>query len=222
MLNQHKLLASGRSSDVFDLGDGCVLRKFKSGGDAEFEAAVMEHVRAAGYPVPRVHESRPGELVLDRIDGRTMLEDIYRCPWRAQRHARTLARLHERLHRIPAPEWLPACVETTQARAGDPAAVLHLDLHPGNVLLSARGPSVIDWTNARSGPAKLDVVLSWVIAATSGRLARAWGRLFVRAAGASSLCLDAGSATLAEAVELRLRDPNLDAAERARVRRLLD
>ena len=70
-------------------------------------------------------------LVLERIDGSTMLTSLRR-PWRMPHAARTLAELHARLHEIPFED----------------ARLLHLDLHPDNVLLSSRGPVVIDWTNA--------------------------------------------------------------------------
>ena len=74
-------------------------------------------------------------LVLELVDGPTMLADLGRRPWRLARHARTLAELHARLHKVPY----------------EGERLLHLDLHPDNVLLSARGPVVIDWTNARAG-----------------------------------------------------------------------
>ncbi len=45
------------------------------------------------------------------------------------------------------------------------SAVLHLDLHPDNVILTASGPIVIDWTNAAHGPADHDVALSALILA---------------------------------------------------------
>jgi hypothetical protein len=64
-----KLLAEGRASEIFDLGDGRVLRRFKRGGDPGFEASVMEHARAHGYPVPAVLEVRDDGLVLERVDG---------------------------------------------------------------------------------------------------------------------------------------------------------
>ena len=60
----------------------------------------MEHLRAAGYPVPRVFRVGPGEMVLARIDGPTMLEDLEAHPWRIDRHARMLGSLHTDLHRI--------------------------------------------------------------------------------------------------------------------------
>lgn len=114
----------------------------------------MTHVRLAGYPVPRVHRVGRGEIEMDRIDGPTMLADLLHHPWRLVRHARLLAALHHRLHRIPAPPGL---------RAGpvEGDTVVHLDLHPGNVMLGPRGPMVIDWPHAARGSAASDVALTW-------------------------------------------------------------
>ena len=36
-----KLLAEGRASEILDLGDGRVLRRFKRGGDPAFEALLL-------------------------------------------------------------------------------------------------------------------------------------------------------------------------------------
>jgi tRNA A-37 threonylcarbamoyl transferase component Bud32 len=123
-----RVIAAGRASEIVDLGDGSVLRRFKGGERPALEAAIMEHAHANGFPVPRVLEVLDDALVIERIEGPTMLADVRRRPWRARRHARALARLHERLHEIPF--------------AG--GRLLHLDLHPDNVLLSPRGPVVID------------------------------------------------------------------------------
>src|SRR5439155_26735153 len=101
--------------------------------------------------------------------GPSMWEDLRRRPWRGRRHMQLLAELHAQLHRIDAPSGLPT--------AGDGGTLLHLDFHPANVLLSPSGPVVIDWTNARSGPAALDVAMTWVICATSGGLG---SRAFIR------------------------------------------
>jgi aminoglycoside phosphotransferase (APT) family kinase protein len=38
----------------------------------------------------------------------------------------------------------------------DGNSLLHGDFHPGNVLLSSRGPVVIDWPNATAGDATAD------------------------------------------------------------------
>ena len=158
----------------------------------------MELARRHGYPVPEVRKVRDDGLVLERVDGPNMMAECRRRPWRLPEHARTLARLHDELHRIP---------------CGD-GVLLHLDLHPKNVLLSARGPMVVDWANARGGEAALDPALTWVILMTSaGAAGRAFAWLFARHADVRR--------GLDEAVELRLADRNVTHAERRAVRRLL-
>ena len=192
------VLGSGRASTVYALDERRVLRR---GGAPEREARVMEHAHAAGFPVPVVHEVQQDALILQRIDGPTMLADLRRRPWRLQAHARLLADLHRRLHAIPY----------------ENGALLHLDLHPENVLLTPAGPVMIDWTNARAGEPALDVALSWVIARTSGGLP---GRVFARAflgAFERERILPA----LPEAAALRIADPNVTERERDAVRRLL-
>jgi hypothetical protein len=201
--------ASGRGSEIFDLGDGTVLRRFKNGGDPQGEAFVMDHAAQHGYPVPRVIDVKEDALVLERIDGRTMLDELRARLWRLAHHAATLALLHERLHAIPAPGAL--------APAGTGDALLHLDLHPENVMLSPSGPVVIDWTNARRGAAALDVAMTWVIGATSGGVL---GRMFLRPF-LPHFDRAALVAALPLAAERRIADPNVSERERAAVRRLV-
>jgi hypothetical protein len=115
----------------------------------------MRSVRDRGYPAPRVIDVSGTDLVLERIDGPTMLADLRRRPWRFRTHARTLARLHRELHSVPPPDFL----------RGEGAAVLHLDLHPANVMLAGRGAVVIHWANAARGDPPLDVALTAVVVA---------------------------------------------------------
>jgi len=196
------MIAAGRASEIVDLGDGRVLRRFKGHGNPASEAEVMAHARAHGFPVPDVLEVRDNELVLEFVEGPTMLADLRRRPWRIARHARTLAELHTRLHEIPFED----------------ERLLHLDLHPDNVLLSRRGPIVIDWTNARAGEPSLDVALSWVIGATvGGPGARLFTRFFL-----GHVDRAAARRALPDAVAFRLADPNVTDMERARAKRLLE
>jgi streptomycin 6-kinase len=204
-----ELIAAGRASEIYDLGDGRVLRRFRAGGDPEREAAAMERALSNGYPVPHVLDVRPDSLVLERIEGPTMLADLRRRPWTFRAHARGLAALHQRLHEIEAPPTLPA--------AGEGDRLLHLDLHPENVILSPSGPVVVDWANAARGDPALDVAMIWVIAATSGgRL----GPLFLRPF-LSQFDRDAVLRALPAAGERRVADVNVTDGERAAVRRLL-
>ena len=194
-----RVLARGRASEILDLGGGRVLRRFlHGGGDPAGEAAVMEHARRHGFPVPQVHAVDADSMVLERIDGPTMAADLRAHPERLDAHAATLARLHGELHRIEAP-------------AG--GTLLHLDLHPHNVLLAPEGPVVIDWTNARSGPAEVDPSLTWVILMTSaGERGRVLAAAFER-----HVDVRAG---LDEAVAYRLADRNVTDDEAAAVRAL--
>ena len=148
-------LARGEDADVFAIDERRVLRRYRRRAVPEGEVAIMRHVLERGYPAPRVFDVSGPDLTLERIDGPTMLDDLRRRPWGFRTHARTLARLHRELHAIAPPDFL----------RGEGDAILHLDLHPANVMLGPRGPVVIDWANAARGPAGLDVALTAVVLA---------------------------------------------------------
>ncbi len=161
-----KLIASGRDGAIYEYGEGLVLRRARDGRSLAGEARILEHVYAAGLPVPEVHDLRAGdtELVMERIHGPTMVQAFTRAPWRVGRHTRVLADLHRQVHAIPGPDWLPQVPD-----GGD--RLVHLDLHPLNVIYGPDGPVLIDWTNASRGRAETDLAQTWLIiesADTSG------------------------------------------------------
>ncbi|MEJ7583723.1 MAG: phosphotransferase [Acidimicrobiales bacterium] len=214
-------LAAGRDAVVYAVGDDRVLRRTPDERSFVTEACVMEHARAADYPVPQVYRVGPGEMELDRIPGPTMLEDLSRRPWRMAAHARTLADLHHRLHAIAAPDGL-------EAFPLEGAAIVHLDLHPGNVIISPDGPVVIDWTNARRGPGPVDVALTWIILAAmevdgSGPM-RAVVSLFRRRFVEQFLAhagRDDARRVLGAVRDYRGQDRNIRPTERANIDRLV-
>lgn len=220
-----ELLARGRAADVFAAGPGRVLRRYREGegGETGAEAAVMEHARRHGFPVPAVHEARERDLVMERVEGPTMLADLARRPWRVGRHGQTLAELHRRLHAIPAPDGLPAPF-------GRGEQLAHFDLHPDNVLLSPRGPVVIDWSNASRGDAHDDVALTWVILATSVvpgplpfRLVARAGRDLLVNAFLAGVDDEAARERLGVVADHRLKtDPHLLALEREALEALIE
>jgi aminoglycoside phosphotransferase (APT) family kinase protein len=214
-------LAEGRDAEIFEHGPGRVLRLARDGRPLAHEAEVMRHVRTCGYPVPEVHDAGDGFMVMERVEGPTMLDAVVRAPQRLGDHGRLLADLHRRLHAIPAPPWLaPARL------AGD--RLLHGDLHPLNVLMAPDGPVVIDWTNARRGAPALDVADAWLVLATADvpgslatrTVARFGTRVFLRSFLAGVDREEARRA-LPVAAARRLGDANTTDGERARMRRLV-
>jgi aminoglycoside phosphotransferase (APT) family kinase protein len=217
-----ELLASGRDGDIFAFAPGLVLRKTRDGRSIAHEARIMEYVAGHGYPVPHIEEVRADgtEIVMERIDGPLMMDTMVKGRIRGLRNGvQLLADLHDRLHVIPAPEWLPSLEE------GD--RVLHLDLHPLNVIETERGPVVIDWGNARSGDGLTDVALTYVLLTCPRmpgpwitRIAvqpmRAWlGNQFVQRYRGPEL-----NARIARAAELKALDPNMLPEEVKKLRRL--
>jgi aminoglycoside phosphotransferase (APT) family kinase protein len=216
------LVGSGRSADVYALDGGRVLRRFRTRHDVRAEADLMAHLARAGFPVPRVYDADGPDLVMERLDGPDMLADLARRPWRVTRHARTLAMLHDRLHEIAAPPALPSAF-------GPGSRLLHLDLHPGNVMLTARGPVVIDWTNAGAGPPGADVAMAYLIMASSEVDASPlWLRPAIRALRAvlmrrfrAAVHADPGP-HLAIVARARMADRNVRPAEAQRLRRMAE
>ncbi len=197
-----ELLGGGRSAQVYALDDERVLRRYFDGLDTTAEVAVMTYVRAHGVPVPRVISSAGSEMVMERVHGPTMVEALQSESLPLADAAGILADLHQRLHAVP-------------SRTDDPAArVLHMDLHPLNVLISADGPVLIDWCNARDGAPDLDVAMSALIlaevAVPEGGLAA-----FARDLLAAFLTAVGGDpvSQLAEAVRIRSDNPTLSPGE---------
>ncbi|HST84971.1 MAG TPA: phosphotransferase [Kineosporiaceae bacterium] len=198
-------LASGRDADVYAVDECRVLRRYRDGGDVAVEAQVMRHVAAHGFPVPIIHHADGRDLVMERLDGPTMLSAIGTGALPILDAAALLADLHHDLHQLPA-----------LSSQNPTIRILHLDLHPDNVMLTSRGPVVIDWRNAREGPERLDVAMSAIIIAQAAvektqdhsSLAAELLPAFLRSAGGCPV------AVLDQAMAMRQADPNLTPEER--------
>ena len=176
----------------------------------------MTYMREQGYPVPAIEEvSDDGtDLVMERIEGLSMVEAIGKAPWSVRSQGKTLARLHKQLHEIAAPDFLPS------APIGHGDRVLHLDLHPLNVMVGPKGATVIDWTNAAAGEQELDVGLAWVLMAAgeipeTGLIAKVmgWGRALLVNSFVNQFDRREVGRRLREVVEMKQRDPHMSEAE---------
>jgi aminoglycoside phosphotransferase (APT) family kinase protein len=206
-----ELLAHGRDADVFAIDASRVLRRCRNDATrCEREAAAMEWVRQQGYPVPRVHSVTGPDMVLERIEGPTMVECLMAGSTTIDAVGRELAELLDQLHALTPPPG---------SEAGH--AVRHLDLHPFNVIASPDGPVVIDWGNTDVGPGSVDTALTAVILAQAALvpadlvpaevapLIMDLLGAFLRHAGP----LD--DADVEAAIAYRSRDPNLSPTETA-------
>lgn len=144
-------IASGREADVFALDATRVLRRYRTGADVTAEAEVMAYARGLGFPVPEVFDANGTDLVMERIAGPTLATALLAGELPIAEGSAILADLLGRLHELP-------------ARSG-PGTIVHLDLHPENVMLTAHGPMVVDWHNAGDGPADLDTAFTALILA---------------------------------------------------------
>ncbi|MFE0172334.1 phosphotransferase [Streptomyces sp. NPDC059002] len=208
-----QLLGSGRSADVFELDDDWVLRRYRHGGDAAAEAAVMAHLSARGFPVPAVRSTgTPSELVMQRLSGATMLQAWRDGAITEEDAAAVLAELLHHLHSVPA-----------RVSALPEDRILHLDLHPDNVMLTPQGPVVIDWCTTEEGPPGLDwamsaLILAQVAVGPSTEVAAGARSMLTALMGHAGTFVDLGdgqAGPLAQARARRAADPNLSSQELA-------
>jgi aminoglycoside phosphotransferase (APT) family kinase protein len=179
------LIAKGFCGELRALENGRALKllfDWAAPGKALKEFEATRAVNESGYPSPRVFEvvtveGRQG-IVMERIDGPSMFDLVRRRPWKLFWSARMLGELHAQLHGREAPPGLRTQREQVEdwiARAADlspedrkaaveasqklpvGSALCHADFHPDNILITAKGPVVIDWSGATCGHPMGDV-----------------------------------------------------------------
>jgi len=181
-------IATGRTSEIFAWEDGHILKLLRPGfhpGLIQQEEVITTAIYQAGIAVPKIYEvvevnGRPG-IVYERINGPSLIETIERHPFRLQRHAALLARLHAAIHTHTYPQAiegtsrqkkilamqvneaqvLPASVRqailSLLDRLPDGDTLCHNDFHPLNVLMGHCDPVIIDWESASLGNPCADV-----------------------------------------------------------------
>jgi len=155
------LLATGATALVYELDDQRVLRRYRDPRrPVDRAAAATEIAWKAGIPTPRVLAAHGPDLVLERVDGPTMLAEMAAARLGMSAAMQVLADFHRMTHAVRRPGGVSPLPERD---GGD--CLLHLDLHPNNVLMAPGGPHLIDWENACWGPPGLDVAVTAVILA---------------------------------------------------------
>jgi hypothetical protein len=122
---------------------------------------------------------------------------------------------------MAAPAWLVAA----PGPAGD--RLVHLDLHPMNVMVTAEGPVVIDWSNAKRGAPEMDVANTWALL-RCGEIPLRGPTKWISQLGRGLLLRDflgfldqpAAARVMPALVEWRQGDRNHSENEKAKMRRL--
>lgn len=184
-----EVVARGATAEVVRGPEGIVHKDFEPQVPliaVEIEAAGTRVAHAAGLAVPRVvgvDEGPPARLSLSFVAGKPLGELVGELgPVRVgDELARTQVAIHDA--RVPAGERLLAAAtffayhidhagleprvkgELQAELASLPRAdtLVHLDLHPMNVMWDGERAVIIDWMNARTGPAAADVARTRVI-----------------------------------------------------------
>ena len=174
-------IGEGAFADVHAWAPGQVVKLFKAGVPqrvSRWEARMTRAVFAAGGPAPEVLgevtlEGRFG-FVLPRLDGPTLLQLSRSGAITYAQAGAIIASLCLSVHNTPAPPdvlllrdlmdgslrrsggAVPEHIATgilaliERLRPGD--GLCHTDLHPGNVIMTADGPRLIDWGGASAHP----------------------------------------------------------------------
>jgi aminoglycoside phosphotransferase (APT) family kinase protein len=184
-------IAGGTRSTVYAWGRDAVVKVPHHDTPDEwigYEALYVAAVHAVGAPVPRMLGieqvgGRPAS-VFERLHGPSMWAEVVAEPGRAAHHAGVLASLQNDLFELVPPVSIPSqrdrlaskirtaatTVEPSTATAlswldppARPGRLCHGDLHPDNVILTARGPMVIDWFDASRGDPLADIARTLVL-----------------------------------------------------------
>ncbi len=180
-----ELLGSGNTANVYRWGRTQVIKVFHqrehSRHEAKKEARNAEAIQSLGLKTPAfgglVEVEGKTCLVYERIDGPTMLSRIEMTKTSVVYYARQMAQVQFDIHQVDSlfgsnlKQGLSHQIQTAEILSErekqsvmaklkdlpDGKKLCHYDFHPGNVILSANGPVIIDWINAWVGHEAADI-----------------------------------------------------------------
>jgi aminoglycoside phosphotransferase (APT) family kinase protein len=193
-----KKIGEGAFSEAYVWAPGQVVKLFKAGVSHQLgrhEVRMIRAVLAAGLPVPEVFgevtlNGRFG-IVLQRLDGPTLLQLTRTGAVTFDQAGAIVAALAMSIHKTPPPPEVLSMREYMEDQLGHDDGKLipkhiateilalidrlppgdglcHTDLSPGNVIMTAEGPKLVDWAGAKRGPAVLELGFLHVVLSELG------------------------------------------------------
>ncbi|MCR8635179.1 phosphotransferase family protein [Paenibacillus radicis (ex Xue et al. 2023)] len=181
-MEKGRLLARGRTAEVFEWGETKVLKLFLKDDNVNQEMTNTTIINQIGLPAAEVFElveieDRKG-IIYERIVGSTLMRLIEPTESSLSKHAKVMAALHAEIHRATHKHPPNLKQELTKKinrlnhitienrteiiRLLDnlPAAhtICHYDFHPDNIIMSPRGPIIVDWFNTLVGNPNADIM----------------------------------------------------------------
>ena len=189
MKNLGSPIAQGGSGEVYAWNQKQVLKLFYAWCSPNVVRREMKNaqvVASKNFPTPKVIgpkkiDGRLG-IIYERLHGPTMWSLLSTKPWRLFSLARQFAELHSQMHQqeghglrsvhasfrknIEEVEHLSSTQKSDIRQLlntlPDGTTLCHGDFHPEQVLLTAQGPMVVDWTNAHQGNPLCDVAITYI------------------------------------------------------------
>jgi len=182
-------IGKGATADIHAWAPGQVVKLFKAGISQRFarhEARMTRAAFAAGAPEVFDEVTLEGRfaLVLQRLDGPTLLQLLQTRAVTSEQVGAILATLYTSVHRTPPPPdvlplrgWIYAVSQSSRDilpehiatgvltlidRLPPQDGLCHADLHPGNVIMAADGPRIVDWACALRASAVFDITRAHV------------------------------------------------------------
>jgi aminoglycoside phosphotransferase (APT) family kinase protein len=185
------LLARGGQADIYDYGDGKVIRVPRRPQDYDrirYEYKVYSLLSDSDIVAPRVYElvevNKAPAIIMERIDGISMIDQIKKRPYLIRRKAVDLANMHLGLLKLKADasmtvgkEKAKYCINASQYLTEHTKQTLfsvlehlpegnficHGDFHPGNIVHSSGRDYIIDWSAASRGDIASDIAHTYIL-----------------------------------------------------------
>lgn len=185
------LIARGGQADIYDYGDGKVIRVPRRPQDYErirYEYEVYSLLSGSDISAPKVYElvevNKGPAIIMERIRGISMMDQIKKQPLLIRRKAIGLANMHLGVLKLNAvapitiaKEKAKYCINGSQHLAEHVKQTLldvleqlpggdflcHGDFHPGNILHSSGKDYIIDWSAASRGDIASDVAHTYIL-----------------------------------------------------------